>query len=343
MAKPTFEKQEMVIDYARKGVNYDTKEFTLELIHSKFNRLIEDSNQREIIIPFYQRNFVWDPIRQSKFIESFLLGLPIPPIFFAEAENGVLEVIDGSQRIRTINNFLNDELELTGLEKLNELNKLKYSDFSSSIKRKIRNTTVRSIVLYSLEQDTLDISLELFERLNTGGVNLSNMEIIRGSQSGKFIDFIFEIGQKNNRLNTLSKFSNDDIKRGYREEFLIKYFAYVNDMNFTEEINDYLDKFIKSSNIKFRDDNTKDKALEELKKTLLFLKENNLITDIRINRKNRLLSAYIGTTLAFKKNPNITPRQIFTEQFFENAKSNGFNRLKENVELVKNILLADSE
>lgn len=72
---------------------------------------------------------------------------------------------------------------------------------------------------------------------------------------------------------------------------------------------------------------------------LAFLNENELITDISINRKNRLLAAYIGTTLALKENPNITPKQIFTNKFIENAKSSGFYMLKENVELVKNILL----
>lgn len=341
MAKLSFEEQEGVIDNARKGINYDTKEFTLELIHSKYNRQIEDSFQKEIMIPFYQRNFVWDSISQSKFIESFLLGLPIPPMFFAEAENGVLEVIDGSQRIRTINNFLNDQLTLKGLEKLEELNNLKFSDFSSSRKRKILNTTIRSIVLYDLDKDTLDISLELFERLNTGGVNLTRMEIIKGSQNGKFIDFVFEIGDKNKTLDHLSKFSVDDKKRGFREEFLIKYFAYVDNMDFSQSINDYLDTFIDYSNSRFEDTDIKDKALEEFRKMLSFLNDNHLITDISINKKNRLLAAYIGTTLALQEKPSLTPKIIFTEKFLENSKSNGFTQLKENVKLVKNILLAD--
>lgn len=339
MAKATFEEQEEIIDNVRKGVNYDTKEFTLELIHSKFNRPIEDTNQKEIMIPFYQRNFIWDHDRQSKFIESLLLGLPVPSMLFAEAENGVLEVIDGSQRIRTIDNFLNNTLVLRGLEKLNGLNGLKFNDFNSSRKRKIRNTTIRSIVIFDLEKDTLDISLELFERLNTGGVNLTKTEIIKGSQNGKFTEFVFEIAQSITIFNDLSKFSNDDKMRGFREEFLIKYFAFVNNMKFSESINDYLDNFIDSSNINFEDENLRDETLVNFKKMLTFLEENRLITDISINKKNRLLAAYIGTTLALKENPNITSKEIFTDEFFQNAKSSGFEKLKENVELVKNILL----
>ena len=112
MAKLTFEKQEEIINSARKNVNYDTKEFTLELLVSKFNRQIEENKSTEIYIPFYQRKFVWEDKRQSKFIESILIGLPIPPMYFAEVEEGILEVIDGSQRIRTVNRFLRNELKL---------------------------------------------------------------------------------------------------------------------------------------------------------------------------------------------------------------------------------------
>lgn len=69
-------------------IDYDTKEFTVELIVQKFE-------SSEFYIPPYQRQFIWSEERQSKFIESILLGLPIPFIFCAENEDGRLEVVDG--------------------------------------------------------------------------------------------------------------------------------------------------------------------------------------------------------------------------------------------------------
>lgn len=342
MAKPTFEEQEEIINSARKNVNYDTKEFTLELLHSKFNRLTEDGNTKEIIIPFYQRNFVWnnDRKKQSRFIESILLDLPIPPMFFAETEQGILEVVDGSQRIRTINEFLNNGFALTKLEKIPELEGLKFEDFKSSRQRMIKNKTLRSIVLYDLDQDVLDISQMLFDRLNTGGANLTKMEIIKGSQSGKFIDFIFEIGEHNKTFNELSQFYDEDEKRGYREEFLIKYFAFSDSLNFDRSINDYLNNYIDEMNNKFDNDSSlRDKYLTQFRDMLKFLKDNTLTVDIKINRKNRLLAAYIGTNLALKEKSTIVPQKIFTDIFLENAKSNSFSKLKENIELVKKILL----
>lgn len=339
MAKATFEEQEEIINTARKNVNYDTKEFTLELLHSKFNRYIEDTKTKEISIPFYQRNFVWTPEDQSRFIESILLGLPIPPMFFAEAQDGVLEVIDGSQRMRTINAFLNGDLTLVKLEKLSELNGLKFNDFNSSRKRKINNVTMRAIVLFDLEKDTLDISHELFDRLNTGGRPLTTLEIIRGSKKGKFIDFIFELGEYS-LLNEIGKFSKDDANRGYREEFLIKYFAFSDSLEFHTSINDFLDTYIDDMNQKFDNDSFRDEYLTNFKNMLSFLKDNSLIADISIHRKNRLLALFVGSTLALKAKPSLQAKLLYNDTFLDNAKSNGFAKLKENIELVQNILLS---
>lgn len=342
MAKATLEEQEAFINKNRKSVHYDTKEFTLELLHSKFNRYIEDNRTKEISIPFYQRNFVWTEKEQSRFIESILLGLPISTMVFAEVENGALEIIDGSQRMRTINDFLNNNLRLIGLEKLDGLNGLTFNDFSSSRKRKIRNSTVRAIVLFDLDKDNMDIPHELFDRLNTGGKRLTKMEIIKGSQNGKFINFIFEECARNSKLNQLSHFSKKDRDRGYREEFLIKYFAFSDSLEFDSTLNEYLDNYIDNQNELFEDDDYKDKQLVQFKQMLSFVEEKNLISDISNNRKNRLLAIYIGVTLAFKEKSAIDKGMIdvFVEQFIKNAKSSSFEKLKENIKLVKNIILS---
>lgn len=340
MAKPTFDEQEEIITSARKNVNYDTKEYTLELLISKFNRFIEENKSTEIYIPFYQRKFVWKDDRQSKFIESILIGLPIPPMYFAEVEEGILEVIDGSQRIRTVNRFLRNELKLKGMDKLPELNGLTFNEFSSSRKRKISNVSLRAIVVTDIEKDSLGIRHEIFERLNTGGEILKNMEIKKGAKEGKFIEFIYSECSDYSIFNELSNFTTQDELRAYKEEFLVKYFAFTDNIDFEENINIYLDNYIDTKNETFIDDTIKDAYLGQFKTMLIFLDKNQLITDISINRKNRLLATYIGTTLALKEDPNINPRKIFTDKFFENAKSSGFYKLKENIELVKNTLLS---
>ncbi len=102
----------------QKIVDFDIKEFTIELLISKYLKGI-DENDNDIFIPEYQRNFVWDKTRQSKFIESVLLGLPIPYIFTADTD-GRLEIVDGSQRLRTLVAFLQNKLVLRDLDVLTE-------------------------------------------------------------------------------------------------------------------------------------------------------------------------------------------------------------------------------
>lgn len=343
MAKVTLEQQETCINLGRKNVKYDTKEYTLEHLFSKFNRPTEDNKQTEIFIPFYQRKFVWKQDRQSKFIESILLGLPIPPMYFAEMDEGVLEVIDGSQRIRTIDAFLKDSLKLKGLKRLEALNGLSFNDFSSSRKRKINNVSMRAVVVTDIEKDTMSIRHEIFERLNTGGEMLKKMEVKKGASEGEFIVFIYKNCAENTVFNDLSQFNTLDELRAYKEEFLVKYFAYVDNMNFDDSIVHYLDQYLTDKNTLFNDDTVKDNYLEQFTVMLNFVKNNHLIKDISINRKNRLLAIYIASSLALKEKPALldTPinKNVFTDAFIENAKSSGFSKLKDNVELVKNSLL----
>ena len=109
----------------RKPVDYKTIEYPIEILVQKFLDGIDDDTN-ELFIPDYQREMAWDDEIQSKFIESVLLGLPIPYIFVADVSgeedtnDSRLEIIDGTQRIRTLKRFLNNELELNHLNKLSK-------------------------------------------------------------------------------------------------------------------------------------------------------------------------------------------------------------------------------
>jgi uncharacterized protein with ParB-like and HNH nuclease domain len=146
--KITNEKKEIAeaqIRDRRKPVDYNTLEYPIEILVQKYlDGINEDEN--ELFIPDYQREMTWEEDRQSKFIESILLGLPIPYIFVADiSENedlARLEIIDGTQRIRTLTRFINDELKLNDLEKLESLNDFKFSDLPLSRQRRFKRTTI---------------------------------------------------------------------------------------------------------------------------------------------------------------------------------------------------------
>jgi len=147
--------------------------------------------------PFYQRRLRWDPSRQSKLIESFIMNIPVPPLFVYEADLAKYEVMDGQQRITAIQEFYSNNLRLTGLEQWPELNGRTYSRLPSEIRKGIDRRSISYIVLLkesaaTTEEQTLLRQL-VFERLNTGGVELSQQEVRNCLYQGGFNSMLFEL------------------------------------------------------------------------------------------------------------------------------------------------------
>lgn len=147
--------------------------------------------------PFYQRRQRWDPARQSKLIESLLINIPIPPLFVYEVKPNVYEVMDGQQRISAIRAFYSNELELEGLERWSELNGKIYSKLPERIRSGIDRRSITWITLLNESADTEEEAMELkqliFERLNTGGIELSAQEIRNSIYHGPFNDLLHRL------------------------------------------------------------------------------------------------------------------------------------------------------
>jgi len=191
----------------------------------------------------------------------------------------------------------------------------------------------------------MSIRHEIFERLNTGGEVLKKMEIKKGAQEGKFIEFIYTSCADYSLFNELSEFTKRDELRAYKEEFLVKYFAYSQSTNFDCTLETHLENYITKQNQTFKNDHYADEQLDNFKQMLEFVNKNKLVKDLTVNRKNRLLALYIGAHLALKEQPELKEHdssrtEIFTNQFIENARYSSFQTLKENIQLVKNALLA---
>lgn len=194
----------------------------------------------------------WDEVRQSKFIESVVLGLPIPYIFVAdvcndENDEARLEIIDGTQRIRTLARFLNNELTLGGLKKLTKLNDFTFADLSLARQRRFNRTTLRMIQL--TENANEGVRRDMFERINTGSVDLNEMEKRRGILRGPFLDLIEELS-RNHKFRDLCFFTEAKINRREPQEFVLRLFAFLNDYtNFNaNKVNEFLDNYLKKVN-----------------------------------------------------------------------------------------------
>lgn len=158
--------------------------------------LIEDIDSGRLLLELeYQRSYVWDDAKASRLIESVLLNVPIPVCYFAEQEDGSLEVVDGQQRLKSIWRFVTesdiaDRLELRGLPVLTELNGKTFSQISNRDQRRLLNRTIRCIVI--TEDSHPDIKFDVFERLNTGAVRLTDQELRNSIYRGSLNDALKE-------------------------------------------------------------------------------------------------------------------------------------------------------
>jgi hypothetical protein len=206
-------------------------DFTLEVLASKWKK-------KEILIPKFQRQFVWTQIQASRLVESFLLGLPVPPIFFyQQQEDGKFLVVDGQQRLRSIVDFFagyfGDEsngkrpiFRLTGLnEKSPFLNKT-YEDLEQTqdtVWRKLTNSVLRSFVIKQLDpQDDTSI-FHIFERLNSGGTFLRPQEIRNCIHHGEFNDLLHKLNENALWRQIIGKPKPD--RRQKDIELILRFFA----------------------------------------------------------------------------------------------------------------------
>jgi uncharacterized protein with ParB-like and HNH nuclease domain len=150
-------KAEEQIAEKRQSINYDTIAFDIET-------MVKYLEEDKIYVPDYHRGLIWDNTRQSRFIESIFLGLPILPLFGAQIiELGRLEIIDGSQRIKTLAAFMTNKLQLTNLTTLDTLNGFSFSNFSRSLQRKFKNKSIIIIILTDTDEM---IKNDIFNRIN---------------------------------------------------------------------------------------------------------------------------------------------------------------------------------
>lgn len=146
------------------------------------------------ISPKYQRRERWNPAKESELIESFLLNIPVPPIYLAEDEYGTYSVIDGKQRITAISRFLNNKLTLSELKKFSEVTGLTFKDLPPALSNALQIRPYLRVVTL-LRQSDSDLKHEVFLRLNKAGVALNSQEIRNVAFRGKLNDAMIDLSR----------------------------------------------------------------------------------------------------------------------------------------------------
>lgn len=251
MAKhdPMLQRQQLAEQ--RRKVDFDTYDVTIEELVRRVER------SRIEIAPVYQRQFRWDTSRQSRLVESLMLGIPVPPLFMATNlmpdQKNQWEVVDGLQRLLTLVNFIGDEsarnaarlkdtsLRLTRLDKLTALEGMLFNELPEDIRTSLEDRPVKVIVLN--DKSDLQVRFDLFERLNTGGVALTDQEVRECVFRGAFMDML-SLLSKDEKFKIVVRLPQAKWKDGTPEDYLLRFFAFLDRYKtFDHSVKDFLNDF----------------------------------------------------------------------------------------------------
>jgi hypothetical protein len=183
--------------------------------------LDEIAAQKLVVAPKFQRKTVWGRDRQSRLIESLLLRIPIPSLYFAEDDDEMTVVVDGQQRLRAIAEFHAGRYALQRLDLLAMHNGKRWADLSAPEAATILDTTLRCIVISA--ESPAALRFEMFERLSTGGLPLNDQELRNCVYRGAFNDLLHDIVRTTAWLAIVGKTDAD--LRMRHEELALRFFA----------------------------------------------------------------------------------------------------------------------
>jgi hypothetical protein len=329
-----------------KKIEFYLTEYSVELLANKMKK-------GDFVVPAYQRKFTWEDDRKSRFIESLILGLPIPFLFFWEMPDGKLEIVDGSQRLRSIEGFLLGGFQLGELQSLTALSGFKFFDLPESRQRKINNRSIRGIVLneHADEQARFD----MFERINTGSKIANMAEVRRGALAGPFMELIIELSVLP-KFVALAPVSQKDLDEREHEELLARFFAYSDGLDgYRDRPSEFIFNYVKKMNATV----TNNPVLADRYRTR-FQKMIDFVGRVfpygfrkspkgKATPRARFEAIAIGSHLALEKRPNLVNENVAdvtlwltSDEFKKITGSDGANaiaRLKERTGFVRDHLL----
>ncbi len=217
-------------------------DFTLKGLHDKFLN-------GEILTPSFQRQYVWTIQQASKLIESFLLGLPVPGVFFyREEKSQKLLVVDGQQRLKTVFGFFDQKFP--GTERKFFLRDVReswegrtYDKLGESDQIRLKDSVLRAMIIEQIDPDDHSSMFHIFERLNTGGTVLRPQEIRNCIYQGSLNDLLRELNEDRTWRRIVGSVNLD--KRMRDVELILRFLALLHDyQNYKKPMKDFISEFI---------------------------------------------------------------------------------------------------
>lgn len=247
--RDAIEAAEAAISTVARQVKFTVAEYPISVYVERF----PNDETGRYFVPEYQRKLAWRPHQQSEFIESLLVGLPIPFLFFYQMPDGRMEIVDGSQRMRAIRAFLKEGLRLSDLVLVPELIGFSFSDLPKDRQNKLEDVTIRTIVLDTGTDPST--RAEMFARINKSGTVANEAEIRRGSLPGPVTNLIRELAESAAFVSA-TPMSQKVADQREREELVTRFFAYLEGWetpqgrfpNYRDRPKKYIYDYLKSAN-----------------------------------------------------------------------------------------------
>lgn len=282
-----------------------------------FGEIMSMYEKEELIInPEFQRLYRWTEYQKTRFIESIIIGIPIPPIFVAEDENGRWEVVDGLQRLSTIFSFFgilrnhdNNNWALDDGELISSIEGYRHDTLPLKIQLNLKRAACRVEIIKW--DSNYDLRFELFNRLNTGGSPLTNQEIrnsLYRSISSQFNDFLKELASYGPFVKAVN-ITDQRVQQLYLEELVLRFLSlYGMKHKINKGIAIYMTDFMKEA--------VQDTSFNYNQYRMIFQKTfdilSNLGCGVFVSKNNEFSTAiYDTTTIGIAKNlhlyGNVTP------------------------------------
>jgi hypothetical protein len=242
-----------------RAVEAERKRATVRSLDLSFNELADMYRTGEIhIAPDYQRLFRWSSAKQSQFIESIILEMPIPPIYAVEMGEAKWELIDGLQRFSTYLHFKGElelpdqdikkgeSLVLESCDIVPQLNGHKFEDLTTSLQHRVRRATLRVDVVR--REGNPRFAYHMFKRLNTGGEPLSNQETRNCSirlLGTSFVVFLAKVRPDPAFQKCIEETTDEFRSRMGEDELILRFFAFKNNLDeYVHDIDPFLTDFL---------------------------------------------------------------------------------------------------
>jgi uncharacterized protein with ParB-like and HNH nuclease domain len=315
-----YAKETIVIDPSEEEVLDFTYSITSYGADYPVDSLVDRLRENKIRVPSFQRGYVWNEKQASRFIESLLLGLPVPGIFLSkEMDSANLLVIDGQQRLKSLQYFYdgiikNKVFKLSDVQ--NRFNGKSYNELDSDDRQRLDDSIIHATIVKQDEPSEDNSSIYLvFERLNTGGLLLRPQEIRSAIYSGDFAELIKDL----NKYPQWRNIYGIESTRLKDQEFILRFFAmYFYKDHYKKPLKGFLNTYMaKNRNFQLNDKNT---LTEIFKQTVNFVDNvlgKKAFRPIRGINASIYDSIMVGIAEMYSRKSKFPEKEIFLEKYNE--------------------------